>query len=203
MNITALFLMTYVGLASVHENIFSANLNGVAIHAHRWVLANLAGGHVILPAMPRAGHFVAVHNSLAQRPASMQAGIVDGVELAADICEGNRFALHLKLSDRSRRDFIRFRCSRKRHLVFTLLRYGSYFSYLGSGVCATITPRLNSSTMCGFRRTSVGRFASVICRSCPAASTARRRGLPAAAGILRRTHLPVRCDPRLAKPNKH
>src|ERR1700694_3477524 len=112
--------------------------------------------------MPWASHFVSVHNSLAQRPAPMEACIVDGIELAGHICQGNRFALHLKLSDRSRCDFICFRCSRKRHLVFTLLRYRSYFSYLGSGVCATITPRLNSSTICGFRRTSVGRFASVI-----------------------------------------
>src|SRR5256884_9677980 len=82
--------------------------------------ANLAGGHVVLPAMPRASHYVSVHNALAQWPATMEAGIVDGIELAADICQGNRFALHLKLSSRSRGDFIRLCCSLKRHLVFTL-----------------------------------------------------------------------------------
>src|SRR5258708_7730533 len=136
--------------------------------------------------MPRESDFVSVHDSLAERPAAMHAGIVDGVKLAAHIGEGNRFALHLKLSDRSRRDLVRFRCARKCHLVFSLFfptdsvnsvafvlnaqaaRLISIFyfpfsiSYRGSGVCATITPRLNSSTICGFRRTSVGRFASVI-----------------------------------------
>ena len=35
-------------------------------------------------------------------------------------------------------------------------------AYRGVGVCATITPRLNSSTIRGSRRTSVGRFANVI-----------------------------------------
>src|ERR1700731_804409 len=77
--------------------------------------------------MPRASHYVSVHNTLAQRPATMEAGIVDGIELAPDICQSNRFALHLKLSNRSRSDFIRLCCSRKRHLVFTLLRYGLNF----------------------------------------------------------------------------
>src|SRR2546430_11072036 len=46
----------------------------------------------------------------------MQTGIVDGIELAAYICQGNCFALDLKLSDRSGRDFIPLRRSRKRHL---------------------------------------------------------------------------------------
>src|SRR6266478_4188993 len=69
--------------------------------------------------MPRTSQYVSVHNTLAQRPATMETGIVDGIELAADICQSNRFALHLKLSNRSRGDFIRLCCSRKRHLVFT------------------------------------------------------------------------------------
>src|ERR1700674_6206 len=126
-NITCVFSICYNYLAGIHENIFSTNFNGVAIHPHSWVLANLARGHVVLPAMPRASHYVSVHNTLAQWPATMEAGIVDGIELAADICQGNRFALHLKLANLSRRNFIRLCRSRKRHLVFTLLRYGSNF----------------------------------------------------------------------------
>src|SRR6266436_5675181 len=73
--------------------------------------------------MPRTSHDVPVHDPLAQRPAPMQAGIVDGIELAAHIGQGNGFALHLKLANRSRRDFIRLCSSRKRHLFITLLRY--------------------------------------------------------------------------------
>src|ERR1700674_1795366 len=126
-NITCLFSICYNYLAGINENIFSTSFNGVAIHPHSWVLANLARGHVVLPAMPRASDYVSVHNTLAQWPATMEAGIVDGIELAADICQGNRFALHLKLSNRSRGDFIRLCYSRKRHLVFTLLRNGSNF----------------------------------------------------------------------------
>ena len=38
----------------------------------------------------------------------------------------------------------------------------SWLIYRGCGVCATITPFLKSSTISGFRRTSVGRFAKVI-----------------------------------------
>src|SRR6266581_2230491 len=103
-------------LTGIHENVFSANLNGVAIHPHRWILPNLAGDNIILPAMPRTRHHISVHNTLPQRPATMQTGIVDGIELAAYICQGNCFALHLKLSDRSGRDLIRLRCSHERHL---------------------------------------------------------------------------------------
>ena len=70
--------------------------------------------------MPRAGHDLPVHDSLAERAPSVQAGIVDGVELATDIGQRNGLALDLKLPDRSRRDFIGLRCSSKRHLVFSL-----------------------------------------------------------------------------------
>src|SRR5712691_9787298 len=145
-------------LAHVDEDVFSADLQGIAIHAHGGVLADLAGGYVVLPAVPGTRHYRAIHYPLAQRPAPVQAGIVDGVELSGNIGQGNGLAFHLKLPDRSRRNFIRFRCSHKPHLVFSL----QVASYLGSCVCATITPFLNSSTICGFKRTSVGRFARVI-----------------------------------------
>src|SRR5260370_2239382 len=181
-NITCL-LSTFCGkLSGLHKNIFSANLHSVAIHTDRGVLPDLAGGHVVLPSMPRAGHDLPVHDTLTERSAPVEAGIVDGIELATDIGQRNGFALNLKRPDRSRRDFIGLCCSRKRHRF--LLSPGSvsvpiasdatgfdfYFAipflnfafYRGSGVCATITPFLNSSTIWGFKRTSVGRFASVI-----------------------------------------
>src|SRR4029077_19235630 len=98
-----MFSIYYESLADIHENVFAANLNGVAIHAHCRVLANLAGGHIVLPAVPWTGYDVPVHHALAQGTAPMQAGIVDGIELAAYIGKGNGFALDLKLADRSRR----------------------------------------------------------------------------------------------------
>src|SRR6266566_9930948 len=109
--------MLYGRLAGIHENIFAANVDGIAIHPHRWVLANLAGRHVVLPSMPGTRYDFSVHDSLAQWPTPVQTGIVDSIELAAHIGHRNRFALHLELSNRSRRDFIRLRCSSKRHLV--------------------------------------------------------------------------------------
>src|SRR5712664_2521648 len=119
-----------VDLPRIYKNIFPPNLYSIAIHSHRGILPDLAGGHVVLPPVPRAGHNLSVHYTLAQRPPSVQASIIDGVELAAYVGQRYGFALDLKLPDRSRRDFIRLCCSRKRHLVFTLLRYRSYFAPL-------------------------------------------------------------------------
>src|SRR6266852_1053355 len=152
-------------LPGIDENIFSANFHSVAIHPYRRILPNLACGHVVLPPVPRAGHDLSVHDALAQRASPVQASIVDGIELATDIGQRNGFALNLKLPDRSRRDFIGLCCSRKRHLLLSpgyeprvapvsnsLARLANFFfpisiSYRGSGVCATITPFLNSSTI--------------------------------------------------------
>jgi len=108
-------------LPGIDENIFSANFHSVAIHPYRRILPNLASGHVVLPPVPRAGHDLSVHDTLAQRASPVQAGIVDGIELATDIGQSNGFALNLKLPDRSRGDLIGLCCSRKRHLLFSLL----------------------------------------------------------------------------------
>src|SRR5260370_28146035 len=109
--------MLYSKLARIHKNVFPTNLHGVAIDPHRGILPDLAGGHVVLPPVPWAGHDLPVHYALAQRPTSVQAGIVDGVELAAYVAERNGLAFNLKLPDRSRRDFVPLCCSRKRHLA--------------------------------------------------------------------------------------
>src|SRR5712664_2677640 len=110
-----------VDLPRIYKNIFPPNLYSIAIHSHRGILPNLAGGHVVLPPVPRAGHNLSVHYTLAQRTPSVQAGIVDGVELATYVGQRNGFALDLKLPDSSRTDLIRLRSSRKRHVVFSLL----------------------------------------------------------------------------------
>src|SRR6266446_4367688 len=117
--------MFYRNLSRIHKNIFPPNLYSIAIHSHRGILPDLASGHVVLPPVPWAGHNLCVHDALAQRSPPVQASIIDGVELATYVGQRNGFALDLKLPDRSRSDFIRLRRSRKRHLVFTLLRYRS------------------------------------------------------------------------------
>src|SRR6266403_1466814 len=104
-------------LTGVNENILTTDFYAVAIHPHGRVLADFACRYIVLPPMPRAGHHVAVHYSLAQRPAPVQAGIVDGVELAVNVCQGDRFAFDLELSNRSQSNLIRLRSPRKRHLL--------------------------------------------------------------------------------------
>src|SRR6267378_2921388 len=113
--------MFYRNLSRIHKNIFPTNLYSIAIHPHRGILPDLTGGHVVLPPVPWAGHNLCVHDALAQRSAPVQAGIVDGVELATHVGQRNGFALDLKLPDSSRTDLIRLRSSRKRHVVFSLL----------------------------------------------------------------------------------
>jgi hypothetical protein len=80
-------------LTGVNENIFTPDFYAVAIHAHGRVLADFACRYIVLPPMPRAGHHVAVHYSLPQRAASVQAGIVNGVELTPNVRQGDRLAL--------------------------------------------------------------------------------------------------------------
>src|SRR5207245_10849852 len=77
-SITVLFSITYSTSPGIHKNIFSANLHSVAIDPHRRILPDLAGGHVVLPSMPRAGHDLPVHDALTERSAPVEAGVVDG-----------------------------------------------------------------------------------------------------------------------------
>src|SRR5260370_27221476 len=98
-NITCL-LSTFCGkLSGIHKNIFSANLHSVAIHTDRGVLPDLAGGHVVLPSVPRAGHDFPVHDALTERPPPAKAGIFHGIELATYIHQPKIFAPTLKLPD--------------------------------------------------------------------------------------------------------
>src|SRR6266568_5654497 len=147
-------------LAGIHKNILAPHLDFVAIHSHSWVLLDLPRSDVILPAMPRAGHHRSVQDSLSQRPAPMQASVVNRVVFPPHIRQGYGFAFHLEFPDRSWRDLIRLSRPHERHrLLFPPSRVFSAFcfllsAYLGSGVCATITPFLKSSTISGFSRIS-------------------------------------------------
>src|SRR5260370_26165814 len=105
-NLNALSSIFYGNSGGIDENVFSANLKRVAIHPYCRVLADFAAGHVVLPAVPWARDSLPVHDPLAQRPAPVQAGIVDGVKLAPHIRQGNCFALDLKFSNRTRPDLI-------------------------------------------------------------------------------------------------
>src|SRR5215472_18749510 len=152
-------------LTCIHENIFAANFHWIAVHSYRRVLHHFARRHVVLPSMPRTGHTCTVKDPLAQRPAPVQASIVDSVVFAVNIRQSYRLAFHLEFSNSSRSDFVGLCGPRERHFAprsspHCYLQISIF--YRGSGVCATITPFLKSSTISGFNRISVGRFASVI-----------------------------------------
>src|SRR6516225_61665 len=115
----------------------------------------------------------------------MQTGVVDGIHPPLNVRHRDGFPFYLEFSDRSWRHLHELHRSHKRHgLPFSFpglptcsLNPGTLRTcrrarrprrcvrltcYCGSATCATITFFLNSSTIWGSKRTSVGRFASVI-----------------------------------------
>src|SRR2546429_6775978 len=58
---------------SVDKDVFSPHLDRVAIDSHGRVLLHLPGRDVVFPAMPGASHDGSVQDSLAERPAPVQA----------------------------------------------------------------------------------------------------------------------------------
>src|SRR6266571_5008163 len=93
-------------LPSIYEDVFAPDLDSIAIPSHRRVLLYLPRSHIILPAVPGTGNDIPLQNPLPERPTPMKAGIVDGIELAPDIGQRDGLAFHMKLTDRSGRDFI-------------------------------------------------------------------------------------------------
>src|SRR6266851_2996728 len=63
-------------LTAVHKDIFAADFERIGLHSDRGVRGYFAGGHVVLPAVPRAGDNIGFELALAQWAAAMQAGIV-------------------------------------------------------------------------------------------------------------------------------
>ena len=93
-------------LASVNPQIVAANLNDVRLHSNRLIHNQLTVRHVILPAVPGAGHGHAMELALTERAATVQAGVIDRVEFITHVSNGNRQAIYLKFAKCPRRDFI-------------------------------------------------------------------------------------------------
>src|ERR1700746_2352254 len=100
---------------SIDKDVFSPHLDPVTIDSHGRVLLHLPGRDVVFPTVPGAGHDGSVQDPLPERPAPVQAGIVNGVVFAPDVRQGYRLAFHLELPDRPRCDFIGLCRSRERH----------------------------------------------------------------------------------------
>src|SRR5712692_9849477 len=103
------------GLAEVHEDIFAAHLDRVGLHAHGGVYSHFSGGDVVLPAVPRAGDGFVFELTLAQRPAAVQAGVVDRVELAVHVGQRDGLAIHLEFADGPGGDFVFLRGTQESH----------------------------------------------------------------------------------------
>src|SRR6267378_4867075 len=158
-------------LSQINEDVLAPHLSMIAIHCRRRVLGHLPVRDVILPAVPRASHHLALQRTLPQRPPAMQACVVDRINLPADVGHGHRFSLYLQLPYRSRRKFRHLHRPHKRHCPcprswhrHSCLCSSSTNSppYLGSATCAIITLFLNSSAISGRNRTSVGLFAKLM-----------------------------------------
>src|SRR5579859_1362014 len=89
--------------SDVNEDFIASHFRGIAGYPHGWVLHNLAGSDVVLPAMPGTCHYLPVELSLAKRAAAVHAYIADGVELPFHIGQCHCFARDLKLVDGTRR----------------------------------------------------------------------------------------------------
>ena len=70
-------------LSQVDVNLVALHFAIKASYAGIWIHDRLAGGDVELPAMPRAGHHGPFQLALTKRTATMQTGVVDGVEPTA------------------------------------------------------------------------------------------------------------------------
>src|SRR5438876_5783243 len=93
------------------DSLLDGDQDRVALERHLVTLDALAlvhrvaaRGHVVLPAVPRAGDDHALELALPERPATVEAGVVDGVERAAHVEERDLLAARLDALARSGRD---------------------------------------------------------------------------------------------------
>lgn len=89
------------------QNVIPLDLYRISSHGKR-TRDNLSRCHVELIAMPRTSDYRSVDPSLSQWPAAMRADVVQGVEGAVDVEEGNRFPSHLDNLARAARYLIDF-----------------------------------------------------------------------------------------------
>src|SRR5437588_10240227 len=72
-------------LGKVHQNILSLDSKRVDFSLNGRVMRGGAGLRIVLPAMPGTNHLAAVNDSLAQRPAAVQANVIHGGDGAAHV----------------------------------------------------------------------------------------------------------------------
>src|ERR1700686_2569837 len=103
-------------LARFNPDVLASNLKRVRLDSDRLIHDQLAGGHIVLPAVPRTGNGYSVEFTLTQGASPMQTGVIYRVELASYVSDSNGQAVYLKLANRARRNLIFSRCTHKTHL---------------------------------------------------------------------------------------
>ncbi len=106
-----------VPLTDVDVKVLAADLDRVAVDAHRVTLDQLAGGHVILPKVPRAGDGGAVELAFSERAALMGAYAIDSMELTANVGDCDCLAAYLKLVNLAKRYVLGSGCTHKSHFA--------------------------------------------------------------------------------------
>ena len=74
----------------VDQNVAAFDPNSIKSLPKRRIVVMLAGGTVKFPGMPRADHHLAVQRALTERPATMRAASVHGMELAGHVADDNQ-----------------------------------------------------------------------------------------------------------------
>src|ERR1700730_8502187 len=86
-------------LAGVHPKVVAAHFDYVGFDAYRLIHHQLTGGYVILPAVPGTRNRDSMEFSLPQRSSPVQASVMDGVELVANVRYSQSQAINLKFAD--------------------------------------------------------------------------------------------------------
>ena len=105
----------------IDEYVLAADFGGVAVHSGCRILDDFAAGHVITPAVPGANQGLTLQWALAEGPTPVKAGVVDGVEFAVDVGQGDGLALHLQFPHGSRGYFVNFYCAYESHSGYSVL----------------------------------------------------------------------------------
>src|SRR5271165_3845527 len=79
------------------------------------ILDHLSCSDIVLPAVPGTGNDFAFEWTLTKRASAMQAGVIDGVKLSGNVCEGHGLALDLEFPHGAGSDFVHFDGSNKSH----------------------------------------------------------------------------------------
>src|SRR4029077_12934112 len=102
-------------LTSFNPKVLAPDFNIVSLDPDGLVHDKLAGGHIILPSVPRAGNRDSLELTLAKRASAVQTRVIDCVKLVSYVRDSHSQAVDLKFTNRTRRDLIFSRSTHETH----------------------------------------------------------------------------------------